>query len=77
MTTISCKYSCVLCGLRNVAVAVKAREEEQVTEWMDRTCVPTIMADHHQRSPQCYPESLTNIMIPVTGADRIGGPNLQ
>jgi hypothetical protein len=33
-----------------------------------------LSADHRRRSPRCTPKTLSEVMIPIAGADRIGGP---
>lgn len=69
-------YSCVPCGLRRVPVDVPARGEEDVLAWMEKLGHAMSM-DHARRSPHCHPESLTEVMIPMTGTDRVGGPVLS
>lgn len=69
-------YSCAPCGLKRVRLAVPARGEEDVVAWMEST-VRVVKADHDRRSPHCHPTELTELMIPRTGADRIGGPTVQ
>lgn len=76
--TIDVRYSCDACGLRSVVVSVPARmsDDEDVAVWMDRT-VRLTWQDHWRRSPHCRPETLTNLMIPVSGATRVGGVSVQ
>lgn len=74
--TIDVKYSCPMCGLAKVIVRVPARVDEDVRVWMDQT-IALVGADHGRRSPDCHPEELHDLMIPMTGADRVGGPSLQ
>ena len=74
--TIIVKYSCHGCGLTKVDVAVPARESEDVVTWMDQT-VRLAGADHRRRSPHCHPKAVQDLMIPMTGRDRIGGPPVQ
>jgi len=74
--TTTCQYSCSLCGLSRVAINVPAREEESVTDWMDKT-VRRIASDHRLRSPHCRARELTELRIPTTGTDKIGGPVVQ
>ena len=38
---------------------------------------PRVGADHHLRSPECLSDHLQNLKIPITGADRVGGPAIQ
>lgn len=74
--TIQVLYSCDLCGLKDVAVDVPMRGEEDVLQWMDKTVIH-LGNDHFRRHPECHPEKLTNIKIPITGAEKIGGPAIQ
>ena len=76
VVTITCRYSCEGCGLDQVACAVPARADEDVLVWMEQT-IRHLCADHARRSPHCHPQSLQELMIPIRGADRIGGPSLQ
>jgi hypothetical protein len=74
--TIMVRYSCPACGLKDVQVDVPARGEEDVIAWMDQT-FHAIGADHRQRSPNCRPERLVDVKVPMAGADRIGGPSVH
>jgi hypothetical protein len=74
--TITVRYSCYDCGLTKVSCVVPAREDEDVLVWMDQT-LRRLAADHDQRSPSCHPTMLHDLMIPMSHADRIGGPPLQ
>jgi hypothetical protein len=74
--TIVVLYSCAECALTKVRCAVPAREEEDVRVWMDQT-IRLVSADHHRRSPRCHPKTLSDLMIPMTGTDRVGGPTQQ
>jgi hypothetical protein len=70
------RYSCDLCGLEKIPVDVRAREEEDVLVWMEYVgrC---LAEDHFSRSPHCRPKTLSRVMIPMLGTDRIGGPAIQ
>jgi hypothetical protein len=74
--TIRCFYSCALCGLKKVPVDVPARGDEDVCDWMEVT-IRLVGQDHAFRAPGCHPKTLTDLMIPMTGTDRVGGPTLQ
>lgn len=74
--TIIVFYSCALCGLRRVPVTVPARAAEDVLDWMAVT-VRRVSDDHHTRSPHCRPATLTDLLIPASGTDRIGGPAIN
>ena len=73
---ITVSYSCHLCGLDRVPVEVTARTEENLKQWMD-DLIHLLATDHHNKSPFCDPDCLSNIMIPITGTDRVGGPVLN
>lgn len=62
--TITCLYSCELCGLHRVPVEVSVRLNEDVTA-------------HRERSPECHSMVLSELLIPMTGTDRVGGPTIQ
>ncbi len=73
---ITCKYSCHLCGLKKIEINVKAREAEDLMEWM-AILGAVLSADHNTRSPHCHPEKLADVMIPIAGANKVGGPMLS
>ncbi len=75
-TTVSIRYSCHLCGIEKAAVDVPARGEEDLEKWM-AVMIHALGNDHQKRSPNCHPQSLSDIMIPMTGTDRVGGPVIQ
>ncbi len=74
---ITVKYSCYQCGLRDAELSVPAREDEDVVVWMERMVGQNIKTDHARRSPHCRATSVQNLMIPITGAQKIGGPTAQ
>lgn len=74
--TIEAFYSCPDCGLQRVRCEVPTRVEEDVIAWMNAALVH-IGADHGRRSPGCHPKEFTDVMIPMTGANKIGGPAVQ
>lgn len=66
-------YSCAKCGLIKVPCLVKAREEETIDEW--RTNLGKRLSDDHsERSINCHPKNLSNVMIPLTNVSKLGGP---
>lgn len=71
--TIEVLYSCRVCGLMRVPVQVPARGEEDVVAWVEKVLTPALVADHKRRSFLCRPDTLSDVMIPVTGADKVGG----
>lgn len=73
---ITVLYSCRDCDLERVPCMVPARGEEPVLAWMDAT-IRVLAGDHARRSPACTARKLSDVMIPMTGADRIGGPAVQ
>lgn len=76
--TIRVLYSCQLCGLVDAVVPVPARQAEtDVRDWMSTVCIIAVGADHAAKSPNCHPETLSAVKIPISGADYIGGPTVQ
>jgi len=72
-------YSCSLCGINKREVKVRFRSpNEDVIEWMKGVVEPSLGEDHAAHSPDCHPESLQNVMIPVPpGTQEVGGPVQQ
>lgn len=71
---IECKYSCFLCGLSRVVFKVRARTVEDITTWMEDVLTPALVADHSLRSPNCHPDTMSELLVPITGSSKIGGP---
>lgn len=69
-------YSCHKCGLENVSLDVKAREQEDVIKWMEHLG-RELSQDHAHRSPRCITKELSDVKIPIEGVDRIGGAPVQ
>jgi len=74
--TIHVLYSCAECGVKDAGVDVPIRGNEDVIQWMNQTVVH-IAQDHRQRSPNCHPREFSEIKIPITGAEKVGGPAIQ
>ena len=72
---IVCKYTCHACALDKVSVAVPAREDEEIGVWI-RATAELLGADHCRRSPHCTKREI-DLMIPIDGADKLGGPTRQ
>lgn len=73
---ITVMYSCKPCGLKKIHLAVPARADEDVRAWMEAT-VLLVKGDHDRRSPHCHPKELSELYIPMTGTNRVGGPTVQ
>ncbi len=74
---ILCKYSCNVCGLRRVPISVPVRQaEEDVADWMNGV-VRQVGEDHQRKSGGCPATELTELMIPMSGTDYIGGPRVH
>ena len=71
--TIELTYTCDLCGVKDREVRVPARQDEDVVQWLGQIAMAALQADHEKISPGCRPENFTDIKIPVSGADKIGG----
>lgn len=74
--TTEVKYSCKPCGLHRVVLPVEARQDEPIVEWMNALTV-AVYEDHHRRSPDCKAETISEVLIPMTGRAKLGGPVLQ
>lgn len=71
---ITCKYSCRGCGLHRVPCLVPARGEEDVLVWTREVMTRALMRDHAIRSPHCRTREFAEVMVPMTGTSKIGGP---
>jgi hypothetical protein len=71
--TIIVKYSCAACGLHRIPCEVPVRREEDVVEWTEKIMAVALAMDHGIRSPHCRPKAFTEVMIPITGTDKVGG----
>lgn len=70
-------YTCDLCGLEKQKLSIpQRRENEDIREWMRKSSIH-IQSDHLKRSPDCKAEALSQLMIPITGAEMIGGPSIS
>ncbi len=72
---LTCKFSCSVCGLKDVEVQVPAREDPDkmtVVEWMDRVVVRHVMRAHLQLSLLCQATHLTELKIPFPKDDPDG-----
>ena len=66
-------YSCPACVLKDAVVTVPARVAEDVCDWMEQT-IRLTGADHAARSPDCHPDTLHDLKIPMPPkSDRVGG----
>ncbi len=74
--TITVKYSCSQCGINRQPVEVPARTSEDVV-WTEQVMAPALSRDHDERSPGCVITKLSEVLVPMTGASKIGGPPLQ
>lgn len=75
---IQCFYSCHACKLEEIAVNVPVREEgKDLKQWIEEIMMWHFARDHARRSPGCFPRELNDVMIPISGADMVGGPAKQ
>lgn len=73
LPTIEILYTCDSCGIKNQKVVVIARTTQNVVEWVQRVAAYAISADHAGRSPHCKATTMTDMKIPVSGTDKVGG----
>jgi hypothetical protein len=75
---ITCKYSCDECGLHRVEVTVPARPKSMdIARWVQNVAAYMVYADHSCRSPKCRSNTMSEMMIPITGAEILGGPSVS
>lgn len=73
MSTLRCLYSCAICGLDDVGCDVAERgPAEDVAHWMRAVAIVALSRDHQRRSPRCTATNFAKVMIPLTGAARVG-----
>ncbi len=74
---ITVRYSCRGCGLENVPCDVPEREQgSDVCAWAETILGQALADDHIRRSPDCMSRAC-DVMIPITGAQYLGGPAVQ
>ena len=71
--TITVKYSCNGCGLHRVECPVPARTVEDVVFWTEQILGRAVGEDHANRSPFCTSRTMSEVMVPISGAEKIGG----
>lgn len=77
MVSITVMYSCSGCGLIKAKCEVPARTTEDVVVWTRDILGGAVGSDHHKRSPSCTSDTMSEVWIPITGSDKVGGPSLQ
>ena len=74
---ITLKYTCFQCGLYRVEVEAPARTTEDVNEWVENIAAWAVYQDHIKRSPFCISTKRDELMIPISGAEKLGGSVIQ
>lgn len=75
--TITVLYSCSCCGAYKRPVQVQARTTEDVAVWVEQIMGQAIADDHVRNSPHCRSRKMDQVFIPMTGANKVGGPAVQ
>lgn len=76
--TITIQYSCSSCGLHDAEVAVTARlQQMDVVVWVQEVMGRAIAENHVSRSPRCQAVMMSDVKIPISGAEWVGGPVVQ
>jgi hypothetical protein len=71
------RYTCHICALEDVVCEVQERAKGQDLEKWIQYLAAALRDDHHERSPECKAEGLSDVKIPTTGAEHIGGPTVE
>lgn len=71
--SITVLYTCRSCGIFMRQVLVLARTDEDVVYWTREVLGRAVGGDHAHYSPFCKAPTMSEVMIPMTGVDRIGG----
>lgn len=66
-------YTCAPCGIHDREVIVPARGDEDVVQWLEGPCMGALARDHQSASPGCRATTLTELKIPMSGTDKVGG----
>ena len=74
--TITVFYACTSCGLREVALPVRTRGDEDVMVWLEAVKMEASF-DHALRSPNCKSGKMDYLKVPFDGRDKVGGPIIQ
>jgi hypothetical protein len=73
LPTVQVLYSCRGCGLTKTPCAVVERGAyEDVKHWFEEIMLKTLILDHTKKSPLCQEGVLSEVMIPIAGANRVG-----
>lgn len=74
LPTVTVRYSCHGCGIvrREVVVPARMSDADDVVKWME-TLAGVISVDHSRASPLCTATTMSEVMIPISGTDRVGG----
>lgn len=76
--TIPVRFSCRLCGLKDVTVDAPARDAGvDVRFWLEQTLGHAIKREHARLSPGCMSLEISEIKIPTTGRPFIGSAIVQ
>ena len=70
--TIEIKYSCNQCGIKDKSVQVIARDNEDISSWMNSVGY-ALSRDHDNTSPYCKITKLDEVKIPILNEEKLGG----
>lgn len=70
---ITIKFSCEECGIKDEAVEVAARQEnEDLVKWVGSSVISAITFRHSMISPECKAQEITDLKIPIDDKDDHG-----
>lgn len=78
LPTIVVRFSCHKCGIRNQEVVVLARQPgEDIAHFLEQAITPALGASHHQLSPHCQTNRLSDVQIPADSTIGVGAPTVH
>lgn len=72
--TAEIRYKCHCMSAEAIVRVPWRREDQDVVEWVERTCGEAIAADHQKRSPLCLRKTMEYAKLPAPeNAPYLGG----
>lgn len=76
--SITVRFSCHACGIRDQQVVVRPRAHgEDIVHFLEQVVTPALGETHHMLSPHCHPKRLSDVKIPAPEGGTVGGPTVN